>query len=778
LDIAIDAVLATCDRPAESQFYWTAETTLAVDDWWRAADDARRKDLRRAIDTGRLEIAALAMNQTPTLNPRQWQKMLHWLPDELWKRARPRVAIQNDVNGFPRAGAIALLDRGVGHLLMGINATNGGPPLDTPTAFWWKMPDGRRMFVWLGDHYARGFYYFHPHSWRRGPVPEATDTRYRPARPGDFFCGDEASVHAAHTHLLDQLRNLESRGYDFPSLVVSVTNEWRMDNDPPFPPLADFVSAWNRLGLKPTLRLSTAADALDRMQREIGDRIAEFEGEWTDWWANGCASGPREVAASRRAKRLAAAALSSVWGEPDPRTLDAADAIYRDLCLFDEHTWGSSDSVARSHSLETWGQYNEKARMAYRPLALAKLLLSQRARTAIYGGNEGLYAANTAKLPWSGWVTMPASCLRGDFHSLRDSRTGELIPLAREHGYQPFSRPTDEQQLTIENTSETFPDSCPDQQVRFWLEPIEGLAIRRLLFSEQRTDPQPPPDLVEVAVDEHGWPLSARWPGMEKPLFEAGTGDFLSVGFRGFAPRWIYGDILANSDLDARQQQRRQTLDEVTAIAEQPVQVDQNAHTIVYDQVLEHPRLRWLTRRLELWNREPRARLTVRFHRTEFEGPELFFVACALPTGGVLPEASNGGLPFVPYEEQLPGTCRDYFSIDSWVRYPTSGGQWLWVSRDAPLITFGDHQVLARRSDPPEQPNRVLAMVFNNVWFTNFVADSHGALEFQFDIAWQPAGGTSMDVADRADALLSEPQVIINPDLRPSPIFLERLHRP
>ncbi|MBL7100319.1 MAG: hypothetical protein ISS15_21890, partial [Alphaproteobacteria bacterium] len=48
LDIAIDAVLATCDAPAEAQFYWTAETTLAVDDWWQAADPARRDDLLKA----------------------------------------------------------------------------------------------------------------------------------------------------------------------------------------------------------------------------------------------------------------------------------------------------------------------------------------------------------------------------------------------------------------------------------------------------------------------------------------------------------------------------------------------------------------------------------------------------------------------------------------------------------------------------------------------------------------------------------------------------------
>lgn len=65
LDIAIDAVLATGDVPPERQFVWTAETTLAVDDWWRAADAARRETFLKAVATGRLEITALAMNQTP-----------------------------------------------------------------------------------------------------------------------------------------------------------------------------------------------------------------------------------------------------------------------------------------------------------------------------------------------------------------------------------------------------------------------------------------------------------------------------------------------------------------------------------------------------------------------------------------------------------------------------------------------------------------------------------------------------------------------------------------
>ena len=778
LDIAIDAVLATSDQPPEGRFAWTAETTLAVDDWWKTADATRRGEFLKAVGTGRLEVAAMAMNQTPAMNRPEWSTILHWLPEDLWQKVNPRVAIQNDVNGFPRAGAVALLDRGIEYLFTGINSHTGGPPVRRPSAFWWKMPDGRRLFVWVGDHYVRGFYFFHRDTWRRGPVPESTDTRYRPARPGDFFHADEVSVRAAHRYLLERLKQLEADGYSYPSLILSVTNEWRMDNDPPFPPLAGFVATWKRLGLKPTLRLSSAADAMKRVEREVGGRIPEYTGEWTDWWANGTASGPREVAASRKAKRLTAAALSPVWGPPDKNTLDAAEEIYRDLCLFDEHTWGSSDSVGQPHTVETWGQYNEKSRTAYRPMALAKMILAQRARSAVYPREEGLYVANPTKLPLSGWITMPASALRGDFHSLEDSATGVSIPLVFEPGYRPFGRPSGPEELTAENTSQTFPDHSPDQVVRFWAEDLPGKSIRRLQLREEAVEAPQSEERPIVTVDEHNWPTSARWAGMEQSLFQAGTGDLINVAVRGFAGRWAYYEAFGIADRTQRDQRRSELLEETVATANQPAGVKRNAHTTVYTQRIAHPRLKWATRRMELFNREPRARLTVSFHRTESELPEVFFVDCDLPCQGSLPLTSNGGMPFVPYQDQLPGTCRDYFTIDDWVQYTTPQGRWLWATRDGPLVTFGRHQILAKRTTPPDDPDRILAMVFNSVWLTNFVADSHGVLEFQFEMAWQKPDAAADDPGALAETLQADPQVIINPGLREHPIFIDRLHRP
>ncbi len=778
IDIAVDAVLPTVNNPDWGKFCWTAESSLAVRNWWRAASPDRRDEFLKAVHSGQLDITALPINQTPTLNRREWQTAMHWLPDELWQHVRPQSAIQNDVNGMPRAGAIALLDRDVRRMFFGINSESGGPPQKRPSAFWWKMPDGRRMFVWLGDAYPDGYSYFEPNSWRRGPVPEAHDTRYRPPRPGEILSTDDASMKKAYQNVLQRLEQLEASGYPHETLLISMTNEWRIDGDPPFPPLADFVAAWHRLGFTPTLRLTTVSAALKKLEEEIGDRIPEFEGEWTDWWANGVASGPREVAASRFAKRFLAAAESDVWGPLSPQGTQSVNDVYEQLCLFDEHTWGHINSIAMPWNLDTVAQYNEKSRPAYQSLARSKWILSQRIRGRLGSADEGFYVANTTKQPWSGWVTMLKSCLREDYRSLDDPTTGKKIPIECRRGLKPYERPQSPDELTIENTAATFPDNCPDMAARFWIEGLQGGEIRRLQLSKE-TAPAVKKDTGPVTeLDRHQWPTSAIWSGMEQSLFAPGFGDFLSVGIRGFAPRWIAREIFLIDDDAERERRRREVLEEIPATAQGPATVEASDHTITYTQVLHHPRLRWATRQLELWKHEPRARLTMRFNRISDEAPEWFFIDCPLPCNEGLPRAGNGGMPFVPYEDQLPGSCRDYFAIDGWLHYETPLGNWIWVSRDAPLVTFGDHQALARRKDPPKNPGRVMAMIFDNRWFTNFVGDSHGSFEFQFDLAWKPAAAAPIPAEEIADAMVSEPKVLIAPSWKDDPIVACHLYRP
>lgn len=777
LDIAVDTILDSMDGPEDKRFFWTAEATMPVNDWWQAATPSRREQFLQAVRAGQLEISAMACNNTPFLNAAQWRTMLHWLPEELWQQVDPKVAIQNDVNGMPRAGALALLDRGVRYLFTGINEDSGGVPFPRPAAFWWKMPDGRRIFVWLNIGYGSGFDFFEPAEWRRGPVPLAADARYRPPRAGDILSSEEESVRRAHRQCVERIRNLEKSGYRYEVLTISITSQWRFDNDPPFAPLADFVATWNRLGFEPRLRLTTAVDAMQRMEKAMGGTAPEYAGEWTDWWANGTGSAPREVAASRVAKRYLAAVQSPVWGPLDENTRRTMDDLYRDLCLFDEHTWGSSLSVAKPYSLDTQGQFTEKSILAYRPMARAEWLLSQRARTKLVREGEGLFLVNPATAPFSGWVRMIATCLRDDYQTVENPQTGEQMKLYFEPGVQPWGRPRTPEDLTREDISATFADNVPNKVAKFWVEKLDANAIQRLRLSTKSIESDTVAGSVapQVKADALGWPASAVWPGMKQPLFLEGSGDFLAVKVNGFAPRHVLADIRGRRG-EARERMRRESLEDVAATPEGRASVQETPHTLVYTQALQHPRLQWGTRIVEIWKRQPRARFTLRINRLSSAAPEIFYIAFPLPVGEALPRLSSGGEPFTPFTDQLSGTCRDYFAFDGWADYMTPDGRWLWVSRDAPLMAFGSSPTLALLQAAPKDSHRLMAMVFNNFWYTNFVADERGIMEFQFDLVWQPDSECSAQ--DLADALVTEPVMLLNPAAPEDDRVIRNLYQP
>ena len=136
---------------------------------------------------------------------------------------------------------------------------------------------------------------------------------------------------------------------------------------------------------------------------------------------------------------------------------------------------------------------------------------------------------------------------------------------------------------------------------------------------------------------------------------------------------------------------------------------------------------------------------------------------------------SNGGVPFTPYDDQLKGTCRDYYAIDSWARYKSPQGEWLWVTRDAALVTVGGPHPLMRRTTAPPDTNRLMAMLFDNFWHTNFVANSSGTMEFQFELLWQKQ---IPDPDAAAETLVSTPVVVINPANPASPELMKSLFTP
>ena len=360
-------------------------------------------------------------------------------------------------------------------------------------------------------------------------------------------------------------------------------------------------------------------------------------------------------------------------------------------------------------------------------------LLGQRTRVRLASEPAGLYVVNTAREPYSGWATLQAAAIRD----------GTKIP--QEAG-----------------------------MARFWVENLAPNSIRRMKKEELEGQGAVSPERPEVTTADSGWPVSAKWPGMTSSLFGEGLGDFLAVTVIPPAGRGQMGAIHAAKDPAERERLRSKILRQAPA-AYDTTTVEETPHTLIYTQPIRHPRLDKATRRLELWKRDSRARLTVRFDRVSSVAPEVLYINFAFPVGKTLPQFSNGGMPFTPYEDQLKGSCRDYYAIDSWARYKTAQGEWLWVTRDAPLVTVGGPHTVERHTVPPEDVNRVMAMVFDNFWHTNFVANSSGTMEFQFDLAWRKQ---IADAEVLAEALVATPVVAINPANPASPELMKSLFTP
>ena len=193
----------------DPDFYWTAETALPAADWWESAAECDRDLLITALRTGKMDICGMAFNTTAFHTPEEWNRILKWLPRELTERWRPSSIMQNDVNGMPRAALTRALDQGMNALWIGPNTYNALPPCATPSAFYWEMPDGRRMFVWLNSGYCDGYFLFNE-NWRIGPVPAASDLRYRLPGPGDIWKADEESVLSAHKRCVETIKLLAS----------------------------------------------------------------------------------------------------------------------------------------------------------------------------------------------------------------------------------------------------------------------------------------------------------------------------------------------------------------------------------------------------------------------------------------------------------------------------------------------------------------------------------------------------------------------------------------
>ena len=120
-----------------------------------------------------------------------------------------------------------------------------------------------------------------------------------------------------------------------------------------------------------------------------------------------------------------------------------------------------------------------------------------------------------------------------------------------------------------------------------------------------------------------------------------------------------------------------------------------------------------------------------------------------------------------PEKDQLPGACKNWFSVERWVDVSNDDYGVTWVTADAPLMELGGLTANLPRSQPNPnaymktiEPSATLySWVMNNHWHTNYRADQEGETTFRYYL--RPHGAYDAVAAARFGIETTQPLIVV-----------------
>ena len=114
--------------------------------------------------------------------------------------------------------------------------------------------------------------------------------------------GIESKVLKAE-NMLAHLADLDSKGYPFDKIGIQFSG-YRTDNSPPSTAACELVKQWNARYEYPKLRLATAGEFPEYVEKNFSEKLPVYRAAWLDWWTDGYGSTSRETAEVRKTQNM------------------------------------------------------------------------------------------------------------------------------------------------------------------------------------------------------------------------------------------------------------------------------------------------------------------------------------------------------------------------------------------------------------------------------------------------------------------------------------------
>jgi hypothetical protein len=763
LDSALTLARLSDDWPEDARFRWTVESAMPALRWLAARSPQPVAEFVDRVRAGRIEVTALPFQlHTEACSAEELHRQLRFTT-QLRERYGIEVgsAMHTDVPGAVVGLVDALAGAGVRYLAAAHNWAGrsvpyrtGGEKLGRP--FRWRAPSGSEILVWVtatphGMAYMEGNTVGLADSYQLtlDLLPRYLDALAR--RPYPYgaeafgWSGLSAEAAAAIQPYPFDLLHLRVQGAD-------------ADNAGPSIVPAQISREWNAAWAYPRLRMAANTEFFAAVEAAYGDRLPVHSGDWTDWWADGLGSGARPLGYVRRAQNMlraaetldAAAASPSLAGDHagagDGRhgaaaadALDAVDAVYDKVALFNEHTWGAANPWEDAEEGGDSGglQWTLKSAIAYQAHDDAADLLH--AATRRLGARLGQAPGATA----SYLIVNPGTADRTDVVeiflpreivplgtpvTLIDSRTGERVA-CHESVVDPEDWPTRPIGRTLRAVAASVPGLG---YVRFDVlaggdqapEPVD-LGRDGIIENER----------YRVSFDaEEGFISSIFDKTAGRELVNghavAGFGQYIYDRY-GTAPRvnHLSGHVLAadRALLGSRDIGRRAVIRKAERTA--------SGERLLVE--MAGAGAEWLRLTLDLHRGVPRVDLAYQIAKKAADGKEAAFLAFsfAAPAPPSAWELTGGiGGSAMP---RVPGSADHMQAIRHWAAFDAPELAIAWATLEAPLVQFATIHMPYAPFPPTldREPGTVYSWVLNNIWDTNFPDQQHGEMTFRYAVA-------------------------------------------
>ena len=706
----IDLARKSADFPGGSPFKWNVEVLWAVDSYLKHASPAEREIFIHAVKKGWIGLDALYGNELTALcRPEELIRLVEYAQI---LRNRYEVTIDSamitDVPGYTWGIVPVLAQSGVKYFSVGPNRGHRiGYTLSTwgDKPFYWESPCGKhKILCWVA---GEGYSFFHSGRLDGG-------------------------------RLFDYLSRLADS--DYPYDMLQLRYSIGGDNGPPDPDLSEFVKNWNDKYAYPKIIVATTSEMFREFERRYGDTLSRIRGDFTPYWEDGAGSSARETAMNRQAaERLVQA--ETLWAMLDPANYPVEQfyEAWRNVILYDEHTWGAHCSISRPDSEFTKAQWKIKQAFAlnadvqsYNLLnnALAQHRSTEKSIMAMDVFNTSSWTrTDLVIVPKS--ITVPGDIIKeADGKNMKSQRlsTGELAFLAE--------------------------DVAPFSAKRFTFHSGEASAsgnatARRASLSN---------NMISLTVNQKtGAIQSLKWKALNADLVNQKSGLGLN-------------DYFYVAGRDPKDPQRNGAVN--ISVKEQGPLV---ASLLIES---DAPGCQQLTRELRLVDGMDRVDIITIIDKQKIYKQEGVHLAFDFNVPEGVMRMDTPWAVVQPEADQLPGACKNYFTVQRWIDVSNETYGVTWATMDAPLVEVG-----AITSDPRavgwikriEPSTTLYSYVMNNYWETNYKAGQEGPTTFRYSIT--PHKAFDPGAATRFGVERSQPLVIVPVDdkapARPSILSVE-----